>query len=248
MYEKDLVTSITMNQIGIHMTSQFIQHHPCTECGSKDNLAEYTNSWYCFGCKYYKKKTDLNSLRERISKSLSNDKIGYPLDTHEKIAPQALKWLLEYNITQEEIDNNGLCWSDPDLLVLYNSPSYWQGRVFSNVTKQKYKSWGMKPILMYGTVDRAVGVVLTEDIVSAICVSRVPNILAIPMLGTSCSRALEKHLQKLDIFTYVWLDSDVRKKAIALKNKLKTLGLSTKAILTDKDPKCYTKEKTEEIL
>ena len=36
--------------------------------------------------------------------------------------------------------------------------------------------------------------------------------------------------------------------AILLKNKLKTLGLSTKAILTDKDPKDYTKEQTEELL
>ena len=230
------------------MTSQFIRHHPCTECGSKDNLAEYTNSWYCFGCKYYKKKTDLNSLRERVSKSLTYDRVGYPLDTTEITSPAALKWLLEYNITPEEIAKYNLSWSDPDLLVLYNSNSYWQGRVFSDVTTQKYKSWGHKPIIMYGTIDRAVGVVLTEDIMSAICVARVPNIIAIPMLGTSCSKELENHLQKLDIFTYVWLDSDVRKKAILLKNKLKTLGLSTKAILTDKDPKCYNKEQIEEIL
>lgn len=237
-----------MRRIGISMTSQFIRHHPCKSCGSKDNLAEYTNSWYCFGCGYYKKKTDLNSLRERVSKGLSNDRVGYPLNSTEKIAPRARKWLLEYNITDEEIAKHNITWADPDLLVLYNSPSYWKARVFSDVTTQKYKSWGHKPILMYGTIDRAVGVVLTEDIVSAICVSRVPNIVAIPMLGTSCSRELEKHLQKLDIYTYVWLDPDVRKKAILLKNKLKTLGLSTKAILTDKDPKCYTKEQTEEIL
>ena len=237
-----------MRVIGITMTSQFIQHHPCTECGSKDNLAEYTNSWYCFGCKYYKKKTDLDSLRERVSKSLTNDRVGYPLNTKEITSPRGLKWLLEYNITPEEIAQYNLCWSDPDLLVLYNSRDYWQGRVFSDVTTQKYKSWGQKPIIMYGTIGRAVGVVLTEDIISAICVSRVPNIIAIPMLGTSCSRSLEKHLQKLDIFTYVWLDGDVKKKSIALKNKLKTLGLLTKSILTNKDPKMYTKEQIEEIL
>ena len=86
------------------MTSQFIRHHPCTACGSKDNLAEYTNSWYCFGCGYYKKKTDLNSLRERVSKGLSNDRVGYPLNSTEKIPPRARKWLLEYNITDEEIN------------------------------------------------------------------------------------------------------------------------------------------------
>ena len=237
-----------MRKIGISMTSQFIRHHPCTECGSKDNLAEYTNSWYCFGCGYYKKKNDLNSLRERLSKSLTSDRVGYPLDTTEKIPPQALKWLLKYNITPEEIANHNIGWHEPDLLVLYNTNSYWQGRVFSDVTTQKYKSWGQKPIVMYGTVKKAVGVVLVEDILSAICVARVPDIIAIPMFGTSCSRQLEKHLQKLDIFTYVWLDGDVKKKSIALKNRLKSLGLLTKSILTSKDPKTFTKEEIEEIL
>jgi hypothetical protein len=101
---------------------------------------------------------------------------------------------------------------------------------------------------MYGTVKKAVGVVLVEDILSAICVARVPDIIAIPMFGTSCSRELEKHLQKLDIFTYVWLDGDVKKKSIALKNRLKSLGLLTKSILTSKDPKTFTKEEIEEIL
>jgi ribosomal protein S27AE len=237
-----------MRRIGITMTSQFIRHHPCTECGSKDNLAEYTNSWYCFGCGYYKKKNDLNSLRERLSKSLTSDRVGYPLDTTEKIPPQALKWLLKYNITPEEIANYNIGWHEPDLLVLYNTNSYWQGRVFSDVTTQKYKSWGQKPIVMYGTVMKAVGVVLVEDILSAICVARVPDIIAIPMFGTSCSRELEKHLQKLDIFTYVWLDGDVKKKSIALKNRLKSLGLLTKSILTSKDPKTFTKEEIEELL
>ena len=237
-----------MRKIGITMTSQFIRHHPCTECGSKDNLAEYTNSWYCFGCGYYKKKNDLNSLRERLSKSLTSDRVGYPLDTTEKIPPQALKWLLKYNITPEEIANHNIAWHEPDLLVLYNTNSYWQGRVFSDVTTQKYKSWGQKPIVMYGTVKKAVGVVLVEDILSAICVARVPDIIAIPMFGTSCSRELERHLQKLDIFTYVWLDGDVKKKSIALKNRLKSLGLLTKSILTSKDPKTFTKEEIEEIL
>ena len=237
-----------MRRIGISMTSQFIRHHPCTECGSKDNLAEYTNSWYCFGCGYYKKKNDLNSLRERLSKSLTSDRVGYPLDTTEKIPPQALKWLLKYNITPEEIANHNIAWHEPDLLVLYNTNSYWQGRVFSDVTTQKYKSWGQKPIVMYGTVKKAVGVVLVEDILSAICVARVPDIIAIPMFGTSCSRELERHLQKLDIFTYIWLDGDVKKKSIALKNRLKSLGLLTKSILTSKDPKTFTKEEIEEIL
>ena len=33
--------------------NDFIKHEPCPSCGSKDNLARYSdNSAYCFGCEY----------------------------------------------------------------------------------------------------------------------------------------------------------------------------------------------------
>lgn len=36
--------------------AEFLQHEPCPECGSKDNLARYVdNSAYCFGCEYHEK-------------------------------------------------------------------------------------------------------------------------------------------------------------------------------------------------
>ena len=36
------------------MDSQFLQHEPCPECGSKDNLARYDDGHaHCFGCGYY---------------------------------------------------------------------------------------------------------------------------------------------------------------------------------------------------
>jgi len=37
-------------------TSEFIRHEQCPQCGSKDNLARYTDGHgYCFGCGYYEK-------------------------------------------------------------------------------------------------------------------------------------------------------------------------------------------------
>ena len=36
-----------------------IQHEPCPSCGSRDNLARYTDGHgYCFGCGYYEKATE----------------------------------------------------------------------------------------------------------------------------------------------------------------------------------------------
>ena len=34
--------------------SDFIRHAPCPDCGSRDNLAVYTNHTYCFGCHQHK--------------------------------------------------------------------------------------------------------------------------------------------------------------------------------------------------
>ena len=34
--------------------SEFLRHEPCPNCGSKDNLARYTDGHaYCFGCDHY---------------------------------------------------------------------------------------------------------------------------------------------------------------------------------------------------
>ena len=49
----------------------FLKHLPCPNCGSKDNLAEYVDHFYCFGCKYWKAKNDLASIRNRLSPAVS---------------------------------------------------------------------------------------------------------------------------------------------------------------------------------
>ena len=38
--------------------SKFIKLGPCPHCGSKDNRAEYTNGYWCFGCSKYESKDD----------------------------------------------------------------------------------------------------------------------------------------------------------------------------------------------
>lgn len=41
------------------MTSEFVAHEPCPNCGSKDNLARYADGHgYCFGCEYYEESTE----------------------------------------------------------------------------------------------------------------------------------------------------------------------------------------------
>lgn len=46
--------------------SKFIGHIPCPSCGSKDNLAEYDDHLFCFGCKYWKSKNTIEGVRRRL--------------------------------------------------------------------------------------------------------------------------------------------------------------------------------------
>ena len=49
--------------------SEFVGHEPCPSCGSKDNLARYTDGHgYCFGCRH----TDLASMKATGTASGAN--------------------------------------------------------------------------------------------------------------------------------------------------------------------------------
>ena len=39
-------------------TGEFIRHDACEKCGSKDNLAVYSDHTFCFGCKDHNFTTD----------------------------------------------------------------------------------------------------------------------------------------------------------------------------------------------
>ena len=52
--------------------NDFIRHEPCRNCGSRDNLARYSDgSAYCFGCKYTERSQDMPSVVS-ISKPKQN--------------------------------------------------------------------------------------------------------------------------------------------------------------------------------
>jgi ribosomal protein S27AE len=232
-------------QLGIIM-SKFIKHIPCPRCGSKDNLGEYDNHYFCFGCKYYKTKDDLASLRSRMQESKSpSNVISSSINTVSELPQSAMKWLLSYGISLEEIANYNIEWSeDLGILVLLKSSSYWQGRNFKNIGP-KYLSNGSKPLTIYGSGDT---IVLVEDVLSAIKISRLQKFCSAPLLGSSLSSDFEKKLTEQYRNIYVWLDRDKAKNAIRIKNRLKGLGITSRAIVTPKDPKEYSTMEIEQWL
>lgn len=225
------------------MSSTFIKHKPCPKCGSKDNLGEYTDHEYCFGCQYYKLKRDVHTLRQRYQKN--NDTINhFGITTVPEIPRQAMKWLLSYGISVDEIAKHTIEWSpDRNSLVLLNTESYWQGRNFG--VGPKYMSNGIKPLTIYGEGDI---LVLVEDILSAIKVSRVSGYCAVPLLGSSLPTDWQSTLtDKYDIILF-WLDRDKAKNSIRFKNRIKSLGKASKVIITERDPKEYNTKEIEKWL
>lgn len=54
--------------------SEFVGKEPCPECGSRDNLARYSDGHaYCFGCRYYEPADDAEGYTPRERKPMSSD-------------------------------------------------------------------------------------------------------------------------------------------------------------------------------
>lgn len=230
--------------------SQFLGHIPCPNCGSKDNLGDYDDHQYCFGCKYYKLKDDIGSLRAKFCKRYNNDtdKGVEMIGNFAEIPRNAMKWLLSYGISQEDINEYKIKWdAKKQLLVLLDTAKYWQGRVFDPDSKMKYMSSGEKPLTIYGTGDK---LVLVEDILSAIRIARTKDhYCGCPLLGSSLSYAFENEIIRRGFKqVLVWLDRDKAVNALRIKRKLTSRGIDSRVIVTDKDPKEYTKGEVLEWL
>lgn len=228
--------------------SKFIKHLPCPKCGSKDNLGEYDDHFFCFGCKYTKLKNDLESIKTRLK---ARDNIKDPsqvidITIDSSIPKEAMQWILKYGITQQEITENNIGWNeDGKMLVLLKTPTYWQARTFHNKFR-KYDTLGTKPLTIYGQGDTLVCV---EDILSAIKIARLsPKFCALPLLGSSLADSWIPELTTRFKSIVIWLDRDKAINAIKIARNLKQRGINSSVVVSPLDPKEYTKGELSEWL
>jgi Zn ribbon nucleic-acid-binding protein len=212
-----------------------IQFHPCPRCSSRDNLAEYTDNYFCFGCGYYKPKRSLNRVRDlTASNELKSSGVCDTITLSKTLAIEAKKWLLGYGLTDNELQQFSYD-HENDVLYLYASDSYRVGRVFAKDTKTRYISKGRKPVLTYGTGNTCV---LVEDVLSAIKVGR--QYAAIPMLGAKPSDDVVLALKGYESVV-LWGDADKMRENIVVRNKLsERLNKPVKLCFTSLDPKAYS--------
>ena len=229
------------------MMTKLIGFSACPRCRKRgndrtgNNLAEYTENFYCFACGYNKPKRSISRVNDAFSPTIATN--VNQLQTDSQLPKQAIDWLSKYQITPDEMKQFRWC-EDKQLLVLYQSDDYWQGRNFGTPPIPKYLSEGLKPFIKYGTDNDTL--VLVEDILSAIKVGRVYS--ASPMLGTM---PLKTHLSHLRPFKNVicYLDRDAAIKSVRNAGKLsEMIGKRVRVVITEYDPKKYSVDELKDII
>lgn len=237
----------------------------CAELGkdtSKDNLAVYEDGHsHCFGCNYhiFSDGATLNNLKYVMAQKDEDVKpkiISLPADSSKTIDAKALNWLAEYGIIRQEIIDNDLRWSDNLQSLIFPIRSggdllAWTARNFHPNDKEPkwrhsradfqnilhilgWREHGDKPI------------VLVEDIVSAIVVSRVAR--ACCLFGSTIPLRHLTRLRHLTKKMFIWLDGDKYREAITYSRRPAFMGLETQVIFTELDPKQHSEGDIKSIL
>lgn len=229
----------------------FVQHEPCPECGSKDNVGVYTDGKYCFGCGWIEgvdKILHYKNYRASNVEAYDNGCAFLPYDSTFSIPNEAMDWLKKYSITDQQIANHKLQWSDlmsALIFPIYDGPTLrgWNGRIFGERAKtRKYDSRGLLSKLdvfippQQGEYD-ANSLVVVEGFMDAIKVSN--TTMAMPLFGVSLNESRITRLAKNHNIRNLtlWLDHDKIEHMLWLKKKYSHLFNRLSMVVEKIDPK-----------
>lgn len=245
--------------------SHVIAKSRCPKCQltgndrSGNNLAEYSDShFFCFRCGYYIPSSTTMRIKHALSttpiRSESNQPtLELPEDVSIATHGTGFVWLQQYGITTTEIICNRIMWSEERKLLCFpllvnNEVVAWQARNFNPEKKYKYLTKGnvQDNYFLFGNGNT---IVLVEDVVSAIKVSR-HGVYGYSVLGSVISPKTIQRLTHISDNFLLWLDPDKQKEAIKYSSQLRQMGYNCSTILSDKDPKehidDYIKDKLNE--
>lgn len=243
-------------------TSHCLGHEPCPNCRrigndrDGDNLAVYSDGHkYCFKCGYLETASGNQRLKASLNSSSNSisTTITLPADVDEQLPIHARAWLNNYALTQQDINNNTLLWSEfyQRLIFPYLSPNGllgWQGRYLGDDNKAKWFSRGkLQDFLHLVGNKRSRTCVLTEDIISAIKVSHNTNVCASPLFGSHISLAKLLRYKKIFDNIIIWLDDDMKTKVVKYSQLGSSIGLRVATVCTELDPKEYDDATIKEL-
>lgn len=232
-----------------------IAHEPCPNCGSRDNVGVWEDGHkWCFGCGYYKSGT--NGFKRATGPLNEGGKgvVLLPEDIEPYYPFKCVQWVNNYELTENDLRSNQVVWSEAKKLLIFPYRSdpkgpllAWQGRNFGDVYSCKWFGRGnLEDVFSFkGLRDNKC--VVVEDIISAIVLGKA-GYYALPLFGSHLSDRRIIRLKLMIDHLFVWLDRDKAKEAHSFAKRSTLLGLTAQSIITDKDPKCYTKDSIKEFL
>lgn len=245
------------------MATHCTHHSQCPNCrktghdNAHDNLAVYSDgSSYCFRCGYHTSASGLAKLLTKTTKpvKISKNVNTLPFDVSEDLPATASNFLNKFDLTKNDIKTNLLMWSEhyQRLIFPYFNDmgiAAWQGRYLGEEKKSKWYNKGDLRSLDVVKGNRyAKTVVLCEDIISAIKIAHCPKVCVVPLFGTHVSTKRMLQLAEKYDTIFVWLDFDMKHKALSYAQQLRLVNSNSSVIYTKKDPKSLTDVEISDIL
>ena len=236
--------------------SRVVGHERCPACAKLgkdrhgDNLAVYEDGGeHCFSCGYHysaEKRPNVPYLEGSPKEgptSVASDAPSLPYDVTSEIDPRASLWLRECGLTMRDVVEHRILWSPSWERLIFPVGDCWQGRYFgSDPKKAKWFTKGDIHNVIY-KLGTGPEVVLVEDILSAIRVSKFSSCIC--LFGSALPSMWISRMGFLGSRFAVWLDFDKRVHSIQLCKRLQNLGFQARSIITLKDPKNLTDEEIQ---
>lgn len=236
--------------------SKFIRHGPCETCGSRDNVAWYSNgTGFCFGCgKFYRGELVFESHQHTESSSAGvvqqSEVRSPPDDLNCEYGTRVIEWIKKYDLKVEDLIRNNIKWSPSREQLVYlfygrdEEVILWQARNFRDGTTHKSRFFtGGTPEEVIATyppkqTEGEIGV-FVEDCISALKLG-LAGFVGLPCFSSAVSaRKLARISKRFDHIVW-WLDGDKFKEAVKQEQKTKLLGTDSRVLYTVLDPKDYS--------
>lgn len=231
------------------MSHLLIRTEQCPKCAllgkdtNRDNLAVYSNGKWCFSCGYQESINGISKFKETLLSQPLKSKLYLPEDSCFNYPERTLDWIYQYELTITDLLNNNVVWSEYRKRLIF--PVYgtdkdliaFQGRYFGEEKKAKWFGMGnLKDT--FNILGQDNKLILTEDVISAIKLSKVT--MAMPLYGCECPSERFERLYKLFGYKFdirIWLDPDMRPKALKHSRLGSLMGLKVSTIYSEADPK-----------
>jgi hypothetical protein len=242
---------------GWENTSRFQSHEACPSCGSKDNLARYEGgSGYCFGCGRYEPgslgATVTRSIRQVVDgRRESKDVVRPPPDDTDLggYPELVIEWIAKYGLSVSDLIFRDVGWSKNREQLIYqfygegDDLVLWQARNFRSGTghKDRFFTSGSPAdvIATYHSRKSTDTACLVEDCVSGIVVANSGSADGIPCFSAAMPEKKLARIAKMYKKVFIWLDNDKFKESQKIARQLGLMGVTTRVIHTQEDPKCY---------